>query len=449
MSKTQDPLDTAINAVKSAVQAGADDADAYVRFANRLDMEVVNGSLENLRRATARGLGLRVTKERKTTLVHSTDFSDRSLDELASKALHMTGAMPMPRESVMYAAPQPVKSLPHPDPTLSEETIQVKEARLLDVEKAMTSIMGVNRSAGVSWHESDGVIALANSKGVELQSPFVQIELGAEAVAERNGQSYSGSRSVRVSSRSRLDHTHIGSDAGRRAVELLGACPVSSTKAPVIFTPYTGWAVLVYLTQPLRGDSIVEGRSYLAGKLGEQITANGVTVRDNSLIEEGVSRRSFDAEGTPTRDLILVESGKLANYLTDLRSAAKLGVPCGGNAVRDSYNARIEIGTTNCYMEPGGYTPEEIIAQTERGLMVTLLSGWWVGLSATNDVFSSAAMGFWIENGKVLHPVRGVSIGGSLREMLKSIDMIGNDLTFQERISVPTFRVAEMAISGI
>jgi PmbA protein len=144
-----------------------------------------------------------------------------------------------------------------------------------------------------------------------------------------------------------------------------------------------------------------------------------------------------------------VESGVLRNYLTDLKSAAKLGVPCGGNAKRDSYDAGIEIGSSNCYMEPGDRSPEEIIAKTERGLLVTLLAGWWVGLSPSKDVFSSAAWGHWIENGKKVHPVRGVSVGGTLREMLKNIDMIGNDLTFEGRTSTPTFRVSEMAISGI
>jgi PmbA protein len=230
---------------------------------------------------------------------------------------------------------------------------------------------------------------------------------------------------------------------------MVGARPVATTSAPVIFTPQTGWALLVYLLQPLMGDSVVEGRSYLEGKVGEKIAAQGVTVRDNALLDQGVNRRSFDAEGSPTSNLVLVENGVLRNYLTDLGSSFRLGVPCGGNANRDSYATGIEIGSSNCYMEPGEQSPEEIIAATERGLLVTLLAGWWVGLSPSKDVFSSAAWGHWIENGKKVHPVRGVSVGGTLREMLDKIDMIGNDLETYGRTSTPTFRVSEMAISGV
>jgi PmbA protein len=193
---------------------------------------------------------------------------------------------------------------------------------------------------------------------------------------------------------------------------------------------------------------VVRGRSYLAGSIGETVAAPEVTVRDNPLRPEGPVRRMFDAEGSPTRDLALVENGVLASYLTDLSSAAKLGVPCGGNANRDSYDSRIEIGTTNLYMEPGPHSPDDILRATERGLMVTVLSGWWLGLSPVTDTYSSAAMGFWIEDGEIVHPVRGVSIGATLRDMLKSIDMIGNDLVFTAPTTTPTFRVAEMAISG-
>lgn len=450
MSSEKTPLAVAINAVQRAVEAGADDADAYVEFNNRLDLEVVNGVVENLRRAAARGLGLRVTKDGKTVLVHSTDLSLQALGDLARRALDMAASLPTPKEPVLYASPQQTQSLPHPDPGIDQEILADKRSRLVEVERAMLSVPGVDRTVGVAWEESEGIVALANTKGVELQSPFVRLELGAEAIAERDGESYSGSRRVRVPSRRRLpDLVEFGKDAGKRAVEMVGARPVVTTSAPVIFTPQTGWALLVYLLQPLMGDSVVEGRSYLGGEVGEKIAAEGVTVRDSPLLGEGVNRRSFDAEGSPAKNLVLVENGILRNYLTDLKSAAKLGIPCGGNTKRDSYDTGIEIGSSNCYMDPGGQPPDEIIAATERGLLVTLLAGWWVGLSPSKDVFSSAAWGHWIENGKKVHPVRGVSVGGTLREMLKNIDMIGNDLEIYGRTSSPTFRVSEMAISGI
>lgn len=449
MSNSFDELDVATNAVVVALREGADAAEAYLRTASQLDLELRNGEIENLRRASSCGLGLRVTVNRRTALVHTTDVSPGSLRMLAAKGVEVARSLPEPGEVTAFASPQDVNTMPHPDPELRAEPLEAKRARLVAMEAAMTSVPGVSRSVGVAWSESDGVVALANSEGVGLRRPFCSIEADAECVAEKGEQSSSGGRHVWACSRVNAPMPElIGRDAGTRAVELLDARPVPSTKAPVIFTPYTGWTLPVYLVQPLRGDHVVRGRSYLAGKLGETVAAPGVTIRDNPLLSQGPRRRSFDGEGSPTRDLPLVENGVLTDYLTDLNSAAKLGVRCGGNANRDSYDSRIEIGTTNLYMGPGPYSPEEIVNATDKGFMVTVVSGWWLGLSPATDTYSSAAMGFWIENGEVVHPVRGVSIGGAVREMLKSIDMIGNDLAFTAPTTTPTFRVAEMAISG-
>ncbi len=203
------------------------------------------------------------------------------------------------------------------------------------------------------------------------------------------------------------------------------------------------------LVNPLRGDNVVQQRSYLSDQIGHRIAARGVNIRDNALLTRGAGHRAFDGEGTPSQNLQLIGDGVLKSYLTDLSSAAKLGVPPGGNAVRESYDAKPGIDTSNFYMEPGSISPEAILKQTDRALILTSLSGWWVGTSPVVDTFSSAAMGFWIENGERIHPVKGVTIGGSLREMFKSIDLIGNDLSHTAPTSTPTFRVAEMAISGL
>jgi PmbA protein len=449
MNHSFDELGVATNAVEAALRAGAEAAEAYLRTASQLDLELRKGEIENLRQAESCGLGLRVIVDGRTALVHTTDVSPGSLVRLATKGVEVARTLPEPKEVTTFASPQDVKTVPHPDPELRAEPMEAKRARLATMETAMTSVPGVSHSVGVAWSESDGVVALANSEGVRLGRPLCSIEANAECVAEKGDQSSSGGRHIRASSRSTVPAAElIGRDAGDRAVQLLDARPVASTRAAVVFTPYSGWTLPVYLVQPLRGDHVVRGRSYLAGRLGEAVAAAGVTIRDNPLLPQGPRSRSFDGEGSPTTNLPLVENGVLANYLTDLNTAGALGVPCGGNANRDSYDSRIEIGTTNLYMEPGPHSPEEIVRATDRGLMVTLVSGWWLGLSPATDTYSSAAMGFWIESGEVLHPVRGVSIGGTVREMLKSIDMIANDLTFATPTTTPTFRVAEMAISG-
>ncbi len=450
MSRKPDPISIASGIVDVALQAGADASDVYVRTASEFSIQVRSGEVESLKRSSTMGLGLRVTVDGRTAMVHTTDLGQITLMNLAKRALAMARTLPDPEEPTLYAEPHEVVPMPMPDPLIAEEDQSVKIGRAVEVERAMIGVPGVTNSSGTSYDESTGLIALVNSKGVSLESRFCHIDLGGEAIAERDGESATGGRHVDVPSRKYLPPTEeIGRTAGERAVSLLGSRPLPSTKAPVIFDRRTGWALLRYLVPPLAGDNVAHGRSYLADAIGERIAAEGVTIRDNAWLHQGPGRRAFDGEGTPTQNLVVVEDGVLKSYFTDLLSAKRLGLAPTGSAGRDGYASRPSIGTSNFYLEPGTKTREQIIGATKRGLLLANLSGWWVGLSPFNETFSSAAMGFWIEDGEIAYPVRSISVGGTTLEMLKAIDMIGNDLEFVGETSAPTFRVAEMAISGV
>jgi PmbA protein len=443
------PITVGESAVSAAMQAGAEHAEAYVRFASELKLDVRDGDVERVRRATSRGLGLRVTQAGRAALVHTTDLVGIPLLQLAVRAVEIARTLPPASDPVVFAPQAEIDAFSHPDPGLANEPLETRIERMKAVELAMLAVPGVSRSSGVGWQESDGDLAIVNSNGLKLYSPFCRIEATCEAIADDGEDSYAGGRYIGVPARKNLiAPERMGREAGERAAQLRGARTIASTRAPVIFTPQTGWALLAALVGPLRGDNVARQRSYLADQLGREIAAPGVTIRDNPHLPEGPARRAFDAEGTPTRDIALIRAGKLGSFLTDLASAAKIGVPPGGNATRDSYASGLAIGNSNLYMEPGNLSHDEIIAGTERGLMLCSLSGWWVGLSPVNDSFSSAAMGIWIEKGKPAYPVRGITIAGSIREMLRSIDRIGNDLEFTGDTCSPTFRVGEMAISG-
>lgn len=450
-TRKEDVLRLADRAVEIALKVGEGivDVEAYVVAASRISMDVRNGEIENLAMSDSLGLGLRMTSRDRTVFVHSTDTSGLAILTLARQAVEMAASLPEPKEPTPFAAARLIDGLPHPDPDLQSEQIERKQARLVQVENAMSAVPGVSRAVAASYAENDGEIAMASTRGLRLYTPFANVHVSCECIAERDGQSATGGNYISVASRSRLpEPERIGRQAGERAVALLGARPVPTVKAPVIFSRLTGWAVLRRLIPALRGDFVAQQRSFLGDQLGQPIAAPQVTIRDNAHLLGGAASRPFDGEGVPTTNLTLVEKGELRSFLTDVGSAQKLGLPNTGNSGRDGYNSLPQIGTTNLYLEPGDVSPEEIIRQTRRGLLVTVLSGWWVGMSPTSDTFSSAVMGQWIENGEIAHAVRGITIGGNLREMLAGIDRIGNDLEFIAETCAPTFRVAEMAISG-
>ena len=132
-------------------------------------------------------------------------------------------------------------------------------------------------------------------------------------------------------------------------------------------------------------------------------------------------------------------------YLLDSYSARKLKLQPTGNASRGVGDSP-GVSTTNLYLEPGTHSPQEIIASVKHGLYVTELIGF--GVNGVTGDYSRGAGGMWIENGELTYPVQEITIAGNLKEMFKSIEMIGNDLHWRSSVVSPTLKIAEMMIAG-
>jgi len=193
------------------------------------------------------------------------------------------------------------------------------------------------------------------------------------------------------------------------------------------------------------GESIFRKASFLVGQLGEQIATERLTIIDDGLILRGLGSRPFDAEGLPTRRTVVIRNGVLESYLLNSYTARKLGLKSTGNAGRGLSGAPgVEAG--NLYVEPGTHSPAEIIKSVSKGLLITELLGFGVNI-VTGD-YSRSAGGIWIENGELTFPVQGVTIAGNLKEMLNSIEMIGNDLDFRGSVVSPTLLIGRMTIGA-
>ena len=179
--------------------------------------------------------------------------------------------------------------------------------------------------------------------------------------------------------------------------------------------------------------------------MGETISSSQITVIDDGRLPGGLGSKPFDGEGLPTRRNVLVESGQLQSWLLDTYSGRKLGLPSTGNASRGAGSGP-GVGATNLWIEPGSGTLEEIIADTERGLLVTELIG--MGFNPTTGDYSRGASGLWIESGQIAYPVEEITIAGNLGDMLMQVDAVGSELVWRGRVAAPPLRVARMTVAG-
>jgi PmbA protein len=266
-------------------------------------------------------------------------------------------------------------------------------------------------------------------------------------VAEKDDQKSSGSEFCSRRFFSDLKSPEeIGKKAAQEAFQMLDPKMVKTQKAAVIFDPDVARAILGGILAAINGERVLQGASFLAKNMNQRIASELVTLIDDGTRPRGMASTPFDGEGVPTQKRKIIDKGILKGFMYNTIVAKRAGVKSSGNATRRGFAELPGIGPHNFYMVAGGSSPEKIIKATEKGLLLKGVTGY--GINPVNGNFSGGASGFWVENGKIAFPVRGLTVAGTALEMLNSIDMVGNDLDLNRSFTSPTFRIKLIQIGG-
>jgi len=226
---------------------------------------------------------------------------------------------------------------------------------------------------------------------------------------------------------------------------MLGARPLPKGTAPVVFDPIEGARFWSGLAPAFVGDSVRRGVSFLSRDLDRVVATPGLDLVEDPCVDRAPGSRPFDGEGWPTSRRPLIENGVLRGFLYDSRSARRAGTASTGNALR-GYASRPSPGAHAVHLGSGPHHPEQILRAAGRGLYVTHVMGF--GLNLVTGDYSRGANGWWFENGEFAFPVHEITLSGNLRDLLRGVSMIGNDLIHRSSTSSPTFLVEGMIISG-
>jgi PmbA protein len=436
--------------VKRALDAGASDAECTISEGDEFSANVRMRQLENLKEAGSRGAGLRIMIGKKTGASYTSDLSAEGIEHLVKSAIELAAVTTedphagLPEAEELGAIPGDLQ-LYSPDVERLETALKIETARRAE-EAALSADPRISNSEGASFDTHVGRHIFANSRGFAGQYRSTYCSLSAIPVA-REGDSmerdywYTMARGF-----AQLEAPEeVGRTAAHRALRRLHAVKVDTQKVPVVFEPRTARTLLDNLFEAVHGMSIYRHESFLAGKLGEKVASENVTVADDGTIPGLFGTSPFDDEGVPSRRTVVIERGVLKNYLLNTYAARKLGMKTTGNAAR-GLTGNAGIGHGNLYMEKGVQTPEQIVAGIPNGFYVTELMGFGVNI-VTGD-YSRGAAGLWIRNGELAFAVSEVTIAGNLKDMLLGMETVGSDLEFRGSVAAPTLKIGEMTVGG-
>jgi len=433
--------------VKKCLNKGADAAEVYIESGRELSLEVRNGDIETAQETSAHGAGFRVFVKGKMAFSHCNDFSDAALDNAIRSAITFAKTTTPDENNVLPEEKEISAVADIYDPKISQVPMEQKIAMAKEIEKLAMKDARITKSAGSGFYENEGEIILANSYGLVKSYNASSCTWGVSVVAEKGDQKSSGGE---YCSRRFFDDLkpadEIARKAAKDAYEMLDPRMVKTQKATVIFDPDVAFAILGGILAAIDGERVLQGASFLAKMMNQKIACELLTLIDDGIKPRGLGSKPFDGEGVPTQKQIIVDRGVLKGFLYNTIVAKRAGVKSTGNAARGGFTSLPGIGAHNFYMAAGEIPPEEIIKTTKTGLLLKSVTGY--GINPVNGNFSGGAEGFWIENGKIAFPVKGLTIAATAEEMLNGIDMVGNDLDLNRNFTSPTFRIKEMQIGG-
>ena len=435
--------------LQAARSAGADAADAMVTRGTSLSIDVRKGVLEQAERAEGVDLGLRVFIGRRSAIVSASDQRDRTIAEMATRAVAMAREAPEDPYSGLadpdqLAGEVDIDALQLADPD-EEPSPQALQEEALRAEAAALAVKGISQvdasSAGYGANEVHFAATNGFSGGYRRTSRGLSCVAitGTGTAMERD---YDGdSRIFQSDLRSPED---IGSSAAERTLARSGARKPPTGQFPVLFDERVASSLIGHLLMAANGASIARGASWLRDALGEAVLPKGMTLLEDPHRPRVSGSRPFDAEGLATQARKIVDDGVLTGWTLDLANARKLGMTSTANAGR-GVSSGPSPSTWNVTLTEGTASRADLIRDMGTGLLVTSMIGSTINPN-TGD-YSRGAAGLWVENGEITHAVNECTIAGNLRDMLRGL-VAANDARPHLSRVVPSLLVPGMTLAG-
>jgi PmbA protein len=447
MEATMDYKVLAEELVRKCLKKGADAAEAYIESGRNLRVEVRKGEVETVEEAASYGAGLRVFVKGKLAFASSNDLGEKALDDAVGRAIEFARITTSDPNNVLPDDKAMTEVAGLYDPGIARIPMEQKIDLAKRTEQLAMKDPRITKSDGARYGEAEGEVVIANSNGLAKGYRVSACSLGVSVVAEKGDQKSSGGEYCGARSFDGLKPAEeVAAKAARDAYEMLDPKPVKTQKAPVIFHADVGYALLGGILGAVNGERVLQGASFLGKSLGRRIGSELITLIDDGTREKGVASKPFDGEGVPTQKRVIVEKGVLQGFMYNTIVAKRAGVRSTGNASRGGFTDLPGIGPHQFYMAAGEAKPEDIVKATKAGLLVREVTGY--GINPVNGNFSGGAAGFWVEDGKIAFPVKGLTIAGTADEILNGIEMIAADLDLSRRMATPTFRIRLLQVGG-
>ena len=429
-----------------AKDVGATDAAAEVSEGAGLSVSVRLGEIENVERNRDKSLGVTVYLGQRRGNASTSDFSAEAIRQTVRAAYDIA----------RFTAEDPAAGLP------DAEDLVTPDVAGLDLDLFHPWALDADGAASLARRCEDAAFAtspkISNSEGAGVSAQQSHFWAGNSrgfrggyassrhslSVAPIAGKGAAMQRDAWYSSmRNAMELASpeaVGRYAAERALSRLNGRKVPTCEVPVLFENTLAAGLIGSLVGALSGGALYRRASFLIDSVGTQVMADHLDLDEDPLIPRGKASAAFDDEGVRTRRRRVVEAGVAQGYFLSSYSARKLGLRTTGHA-----GGSQNLALTSRRTQPGDHL-DQMLRKLHRGLFVTELMGQ--GVNGVTGDYSRGAAGYWVEGGRIVHPVHQVTIAGNLKDKQRQIEAVGADAYVSGGRSVGSVLLARMKVAG-
>jgi TldD protein len=444
--------------------SGMDDGELFLEYNQSESVALDDGRIKSASFDTTQGFGLRAVAGEAAGYAHASELSEAAIRRAAAAvravALGHVGTIAEPPPGTnrsLYTDLNPLGIVDLAARTrLLTEIDAYARGRDPRVRQVMASLSGV-------W-QAVQIVRPDGRRAADIR-PLVRLNVAIVVGEGERMETGSHGAGGRVTYDYYLDPEHWKAqveEALRQALVNLGSVPAPAGEMTVVLGP--GWpGVMLHeaVGHGLEGDFNRKKTSAFSGRIGERVSAKGVTVVDDGTLPDRRGSLTIDDEGMPSGYTVLIEDGILKGYMQDRLNARLMGVAATGNGRRESFAHAPLPRMTNTYMLAGSHDPQEIMRSVKRGLYAVNFGGGSVDITSGKFVFS-ASEAYLIEDGKVGPAVKGATLIGNGPDAMTKVTMIGNDLKLDDGVGTcgkdgqgvpvgvgqPTLRMDGLTVGG-
>ncbi len=439
-------LDLALEILR---KAPVDGGEVYFQNSHESSATVVDQRVESVQTKQERGVGLRVFRGGRIGFSFTPDTSAggirRAVDRAEAILPHVD-----PEEGNSVPAPEASPfTLRNEDPELEKAGVEEKVDMARRIEScALRFSTRIKRVRESRYTDLQGGCWIASTSGVRAGYRLSRAVGSIELVAVEKNESQTGYGSGFALGIDALEPDAIGIEAASRAINKLGAEPITTRRTDVVLDPDVVAGIFSTLSAAFHADGVLKGKSLFAGLLGKSVARSTVTLVDDGRLPGSMNLAPVDGEGTPTRRTLLIDQGILHGYLHSSATAIRMKAPRTGNAQRSGYLSSPHIGTTTLYLRPTGLGRKTLLGMVAKGVYVSEVMGLHTVDPVTGD-FSLGAVGWEMESGQMVRPVQKMGLSGNIRDLLDSMAAVADDVRlFASGLAGSTVLLEGISISG-